>query len=289
MSLTRIFSVVFYYHFAFLAISIALFGLGAGGVFSYVVAKWPAELFTKLGAIAIAGSASVVASLAFLLAQHGDLNAPTLAAIYIASALPFFLAGTIVSLAISEAIERVDRAYFFDLAGAASGCLLLIPFLNYFGGPNAVISAAVFYAIAASMWFNLGGQAKRRAGAVIFALLLVALMVMNGKSHWLDVRYAKGAKLPPERFVAWNSFSRIGVHFEGGWMIVIDGDASTGIAPYDWDHLTPEEHFQLSFNGPGAPYVVRPGAKTLVIGPGGGWDVARALGSGSRDITAVEI
>ena len=28
LSLTRIFSVVFYYHFAFLAISIALFGLG---------------------------------------------------------------------------------------------------------------------------------------------------------------------------------------------------------------------------------------------------------------------
>jgi len=38
LSLTRIFSVVLFYHFAFLAISIALFGLGAGGVFSYVVA-----------------------------------------------------------------------------------------------------------------------------------------------------------------------------------------------------------------------------------------------------------
>ena len=40
LALTRIFSVVFYYHFAFLAISIALFGLGLGGVFSYVVATW---------------------------------------------------------------------------------------------------------------------------------------------------------------------------------------------------------------------------------------------------------
>ncbi|MGH9592369.1 MAG: hypothetical protein ACRD5L_04705, partial [Bryobacteraceae bacterium] len=36
-------------------------------------------------------------------------------------------------------------------------------------------------------------------------------------------------------------------------------------------------------------YAVRPGAKTLVIGPGGGWDVARAFASGSKDITAVEI
>ena len=47
LSLTRIFSVVFYYHLAFLAISIALFGLGAGGVFSYVVATWKGSLLRQ--------------------------------------------------------------------------------------------------------------------------------------------------------------------------------------------------------------------------------------------------
>src|SRR3982751_5151693 len=36
LALTRLFSVVLFYHFAFLAISIALLGLGAGGVFAYV-------------------------------------------------------------------------------------------------------------------------------------------------------------------------------------------------------------------------------------------------------------
>src|SRR6204780_5217213 len=137
LSLTRIFSVVFYYHFAFLAISIALFGLGAGGVYSYVVAKWQRNLFAKLGAIAIATSLSSVVSLAFLLWHRSELNWATLAAVYFASAFPFFLAGIIVSLAISEAIERVHRAYFFDLAGAAMGCLLLILFLDVAGGPGA--------------------------------------------------------------------------------------------------------------------------------------------------------
>ncbi|MGB9611832.1 MAG: hypothetical protein ACPL7M_12735, partial [Bryobacteraceae bacterium] len=39
ISFTRIFSVVFYYHFAFLAVSVALFGLGAGGVLAYYFAK----------------------------------------------------------------------------------------------------------------------------------------------------------------------------------------------------------------------------------------------------------
>src|SRR2546423_5230959 len=36
LALTRIFSVVMYYHFAFLAISLALFGLSASGVYAYV-------------------------------------------------------------------------------------------------------------------------------------------------------------------------------------------------------------------------------------------------------------
>ena len=36
LALTRIFSVTMYYHFAFLAISIALFGLSASGVYVYV-------------------------------------------------------------------------------------------------------------------------------------------------------------------------------------------------------------------------------------------------------------
>src|ERR1700745_3156177 len=40
LALTRIFSVIMYYHFAFLAISIALFGLSASGVFAYVSRRW---------------------------------------------------------------------------------------------------------------------------------------------------------------------------------------------------------------------------------------------------------
>jgi hypothetical protein len=289
LSLTRIFSVVFHYHLAFLAISIALFGLGAGGVFSYVVAGWRVNLFSAIGSLAAANGAVVVASLWFLLSREGELGYATLAAVYLASAIPFFIAGAVVSLAISEAVERIDRAYFFDLAGAAAGCLILIEFLNVFGGPNTVIAAGVFYCVAAAIWFNLAGADRSRAGAVAFSLLLVVLMVVNHKSHWVDVHFAKGQKLPPERFVRWNSFSRVGVHFDGIWSIVIDADAATGIASFDWDHWTPEERSALTHSGSGSPYIVRPGAKTLVIGAGGGYDVARALASGSHDVTAVEI
>ncbi len=288
LTLTRIFSVVFYYHLVFLAISVALFGLGAGGIFSYSIAR-RGNVYLKMGALAIANALSTVAALWFLLTRSHDLGAGTLITVYLVSAVPFLFAGAVTSLAISEMIDRVDRAYFFDLAGAAVGCLLLIRFLDAFGGPNTMIAAAVFYAAAAAFWFNLAGSASRRAIAVLISLLLVGLMVVNFRAHILDLRYAKGQSLPAEQFWAWNSFSRVGVHFNGLWSIVIDADAATGIASFDWDHLTPAQRFQLTHEGPGVPYLVRPGAKTLVIGAGGGYDVARAFASGSRDITAVEI
>lgn len=102
LSLTRIFSVVFYYHLAFLAISIALFGLGAGGVFSYIVADWPGSLFAKLGRLSAVNSLLVVCALAVVIWQSEDLTSlPRLALIYFATALPFFVSGVIVSLAIS--------------------------------------------------------------------------------------------------------------------------------------------------------------------------------------------
>jgi hypothetical protein len=293
LSLTRIFSVVFYYHFAFLAISIALFGLGAGGVFSYVVAGWKGEMFGKLGALALANAGAVVLAVAYIMSPLVRPGGLALIAVYFVSALPFFVAGTVVSLVISETISRVDRVYFFDLVGAAGGCLALIPMLNYFGGPNTVIGSAVVYCVASAIWFNLAGSTFRRAAAVVAALCLVAFMVLNGAVHILDVKWAKGRELPKEFFVRWNSFSRIGVAPEKGNpgvnLIYIDADASTGTPPFDWDHLDDATRHNLLYDGPGIPYVLRPAAKTLVIGPGGGWDIARSFASGSKDMTGVEI
>jgi hypothetical protein len=291
LSLTRIFSVVFYYHLAFLAISIALFGLGAGGVFSYVVATWKAPLYTKLGRLSAVNSFLVLLALTVILAQGGSLTNWNLALIYFTTALPFFVSGTIVSLAVSETMERIDRVYFYDLLGAAGGCLLLIPLLNQFGGPCTVIAAAVCFAVAAAIWHSLAGSVTGRAGSVALALALVSFLTYNEKHPVIDIHYAKGHKLQNELWSKWNSISRIAVSRQpdGSGIIFIDADASTGIAHFDFDHLTPQQHRDLLEQGTALPYVVRPGAKALIIGPGGGWDVSRALASGSHDITAVEI
>ena len=291
LSLTRIFSVVFYYHFAFLAISIAMFGLGVGGVFSYVVARWRAPLFTRLGRLSDLNSLLVVLALAVIVLQKRP-GAWSLALVYFTTALPFFVSGVIVSLAVSETIEKVNRVYFFDLAGAAGGCLLLIPLLDLFGGLNTVLAAGVLFAVAAAIWHSMSGSITGRAGSVALALLLVSFLAYNTRAHVLGIRYAKDQKLEGETWEKWNSFSRIAIAPEKGSgvpTIFIDADASTAIANFDFARLSARDRHDLLEQGPALPYAVRPGARTLVIGPGGGWDVARALASGARDITGVEI
>ncbi len=131
LSLTRIFSVVFYYHMAFLAISIALFGLGIGGVFSYVVAGWKAPLYLRLGRLSAANSLLLLLALTVILLQKtysSELGAG--ADLFHRSAAVLSSPARLFRWSISETIERVDRVYFFDLLGAAGGCLLLIPLLE---------------------------------------------------------------------------------------------------------------------------------------------------------------
>ena len=290
LSLTRVFSVIYFYHFAFLAISIALFGLGAGGVLSYVVAGWAGTLFNKLGGLAAANAVAIVLCLWFLLERSGNMNTPELMAAYFVTSIPFLLAGTILSLVVAETIGRIERVYFFDLMGAAGGCAVLVELLNWIGGPNTIIVAAVLFAVSAAIWFHIGRRIHGRAACVILGLLLVGLITWNAKHPIIDVKYAKGQRIGYEEFRQWNSFSRIALKNEGSMKsIVIDADAATGIANFDFNHLSSKDRFDLAYQGPGFPYLLRPGAKTLVIGPGGGWDVSRALASGSHDVTGVEI
>jgi hypothetical protein len=249
-------------------------------------------LLQKIGALAMTNAVAIVVCLSFLLSRTGEMGTPELMASYFVAAIPFLLSGTIVSLVIADTIGRVNRIYFFDLIGAAAGCALLVPLLDRLGAPNTILVAAALFAVSSAIWFHLNHSPRGRVAAVMLGLLLVALITYNGKYSVIDVKFAKGQRLKGEEFVRWNSFSRIALKPEPGSglkTIVIDADAATGIPDFDFAHLSQQQRFDLAYHGPGFPYLLRPGAKTLIIGPGGGWDVSRALASGSKDITGVEI
>src|ERR1700745_3208430 len=70
LALTRLFSVVLFYHFAFLAISIALLGLAVGGVFAYLSQPFLAKFETRRLAAAICVSNGVLVLLALEMIVH---------------------------------------------------------------------------------------------------------------------------------------------------------------------------------------------------------------------------
>ena len=74
LALTRIFSVTMYYHFAFLAISIALFGLSASGVAVYLLRRRLASIDTGvlLASVATAHAFATLVALACLFAYASD-------------------------------------------------------------------------------------------------------------------------------------------------------------------------------------------------------------------------
>src|SRR5512140_940819 len=76
LALTRIFSVIMYYHFAFLAISIALFGLSASGVFAYIIrARLDRyRTATLLARQALAYGVATIVALFVLVRMHVGLN-----------------------------------------------------------------------------------------------------------------------------------------------------------------------------------------------------------------------
>jgi len=150
LALTRIFSVTMYYHFAFLAISIALFGLSASGVCVFVTRRRLASIPTRelLCLAALVHVLATLGALAFLVRVRVGLNySPDnlvrMLAIYLTAALPFFTGGLVISLAFARFTERINVLYAADLLGAAAGCVALIPLLNWFGAPGVVLTAAI--------------------------------------------------------------------------------------------------------------------------------------------------
>src|SRR5437667_11502076 len=104
LALTRLFSVVLFYHFAFLAISIALLGLGAGGVFAYVLKTKFSGMDTRWLAtrLCLANSVIVLAVLEIVLQvpvalEVSRANFLHLTVLYLSAAGPFFLTGVMSS------------------------------------------------------------------------------------------------------------------------------------------------------------------------------------------------
>jgi hypothetical protein len=296
LALTRLFSVVLFYHFAFLAISIALLGLGAGGVFAYL---WK-ERLQGMELRRLMWMANMLAAAAIPIVLEIVLHVPVslrlsagnflrLSAIYLCSAIPFFLTGLQFSAIFGRESSRIPKIYGADLIGGALACLAVVPLLNWIGGPNTILFAALISAIAALAW---GPDAKGRKTSLALGAVLVLLLAFNHSGRIADVVWAKGIRRKNVEFARWNAISRVEVDRDdnGGRVIVIDADANTYIMSADLSHWKGSGWENGLMSAPPAVVnVLRPHGDYAIIGPGGGVDVLRAVANGSHSVTGVEI
>jgi hypothetical protein len=305
ITLTRVFSVLFFYHYVFAILSIAMLGVGLGAALVYQRGTAPtrgrallrAQNLTLLCSVAVLGLAVVVVATAPI---DGRL---LLAA---AAAIPYLLLGMTLATLFGAWPEASPTLYGADLSGAGLGAAAAIPLLNWLGGLDALLFTALLF-VAGSLLFGLArGQPMARLqviGAGVMALVIAVTLALGGLD--LDMRRLATPKPltqqlqeSPESqivFTRWDAFARTDLLESSAepWrkQVYINGAAGSIMPRLP---ATVDEERRLTNDLGYFPFQQWPAtssapSRVFVIGPGGGKDVLFALVAGSQNITAVEV
>lgn len=319
--LTRIFSVTMWYHFAFMAISVAMFGMSVGAIAVYLMPrhftyeKAPVQLaaYTLLFALSVLLSFSLHLYVPFIIPGKLAETAFNVVITYVVIAVPFIFSGVSVCLALTRFPSNVATLYSADLVGASLGCILLVPLLSLVDGPTAVLVTAFAGALAALL-FALGTESKRlRVGSAASLAVLLALIAANialspTYSQPIRLQWVHGSRESIPLHEKWNCFSRIRIagdpqeeHRPMAWglsdawpadrkvkelNLTIDAGADTVLTAFHGDFKDVEH---LKYDLTNLAHYLRPGARVLVLGVGGGRDVLSALAFNQSHVDGVEI
>ncbi|WOH66068.1 hypothetical protein [Bradyrhizobium sp. BWA-3-5] len=312
--ITRFFSVMLYYHFAFAAISLAMLGLtrGAMEVYGkperYAPERVGVEFARHASWFALSSVGAMVLLLCTPLIVSADSAAILVLAI-LAFVWPFTEGGICITLLLTRLPYSGGWLYAADLLGAAVGCLGVIFLLLVIDPVSATLwiaalSAGVGWIV---VWNSDEVRSLRLSGAVALTLAIAATvhtgLDLTGKSH-LGVFWAKGEEQAGTLFERWNTYSRVRVReWAGkapfGWGLVrqsdarvdqhyidIDADAGTVITRFDGDV---GKLSYLKDDVINAAYLVQPVADVAVVGVGGGRDILSGLVFGAKQIRGIEI
>ena len=318
---TRLLSVLAWYHLSFFAVSTAMFGLAAGAVHVYLGgARFQGEAAREnLAAFSLLYAVSIPASHLVLLQVPLNLDLvsfrltsviTTAFGAAVLLAVPFYIAGIVIGIALTRIPGRIGVIYSVDLVGAAAGCLIAIPILQWSDISTATLTAGCF-ALAGTVCFQrLGGTRTQHLLAMTALPLFLFGVFWNRAAEapsGVRVVYAKGERIERENIFSegWNSHSQIllqkprkgGPFFWGPGRgaegleavtarLVIDGSADTHATQWDGD---PASLGWVQYDVTSAPYHLRKGGDVAVIGVGGGRDVLTALWARSRSVTGIEL
>ena len=314
ITLTRLFSVTQWYHFAFLAVSVALLGYGASGTALSLVPRWAAPpAGRRAAALAVLFALGVAG--AYLSLNHLPFDSYRIAweriqivylvAYYLALAAPFFCAGLVTGMLLAVYPERSSRMYAANLLGSALGGLAPLALLPLAGEGTVLIIAALGLAAASVLRAGLGRRATRLALLASGCLLVIAAFYLPAPFRLRLSPYkglSQALRFPDAQVTwqRWNAFSRVdrvasrSIHQAPGLSLSYDGPLPEEDGLFvDGDDLSPVMSTAPGddFTGylPAAlPYRLRPGGRALIVEPRGGLDLWTALSQGAASAVAVE-
>ncbi|MDP8207591.1 MAG: hypothetical protein P9L92_13070 [Candidatus Electryonea clarkiae] len=326
--LTRIFSVTMWYHFAFMAISVAMFGMTVGALIVYLLPKYftDEKVHDHLALTSILFSVSIVFSflthLNIPFIGFGLNSVPALktvggiysiALFYSVIAIPFVFSGMNVCLALTKFPRYISKLYAADLAGAAIGCLMLGIALKISDGPTAVILIGALAATGGIFYsYNAGTRKAKRFAIIIFISFSAFTAINSGlaakQKSLLRLIWVKGVLEVPPIYENWNSFSRINVNVNSlarskplGWGMSPTCPPNLRVRELDLiidaTAATPMTNFEgdleslthLKYDITNLAHYIREDSDVLIVGSGGGRDILSALAFKQKSMVAVDI
>ena len=153
VSLTKVFSIILWYHFGFLAVSTAMLGFASAGVWLTFRGKalhgaFPEKALSWWSALAgfavVAGLWLVTQTTFDVYSIIQDRTVGVLLALVLWVTLPFFCLGLTVAGALSAWPREVGRIYAANLLGSALGCAAAVVLLSAgLSGVTAILVAAL--------------------------------------------------------------------------------------------------------------------------------------------------
>jgi predicted membrane-bound spermidine synthase len=309
------FSIILWYNYAFMAISIAFFGLGIGALVIHLIKH---KIKTEnLPSKILQSSIAFAISLPVFLFLIGYTIPPSTSFIYLfflVASTPFFFAGMSMALIYLAMPREVTKLYFVDLAGAAGATLILDSLLQGFGAESLILLIGILVTaplIIASLSLYrhkpkdyLPMEKKLIAYGIIFLSVSTALLGANFSFNILAIppgenkglnSYLSDPSNNKHLSAQWNSFSRIDVigHNDIDTMsrtigsILIDADALTPLLR--WNGSIADIQWLKQYMDYMPFEISSANNNTLVIGSGGGEDILVALAGGAKNVTAVEL
>ena len=319
--LLRLFSLMYWDHFAHLIISMALLGFGVSGTVLALLQHRLLPSFHRsfflsalLFSMTLLSATSMAGRIGFnppeVIWNGGQLA--RLAVVFIISTVPFLCAGLCIGLTMRWKTEFVARIYQADLIGAACGALLIMSLL-FLLPPQDGLRAAAFIGCAAAVPVShqVGDKKQVRIGR--FALAIVTLLIMIWPARWLapvmsPFKSLSQTLLIPGVNIATQTSSPTG-YFTAVTSAIIPFRSAPGLslrAP-----VTPPEQVALFHDGHSAgvihgssngstpmefmrwtpmalPYILLEHPRVLVLGAGGGGDAWHALIEEAAHIDVVE-